>query len=106
MNLLAELDLKTSPYVYVGNNPILYIEPDGMRRTREERQQAREERRMRIEKRKAERRGDEFIETIICYGKKKSIEEREKSSRSGIVVRGMGHGWESLLVRNPMWKAL
>ena len=86
---LAEWDLKTSPYVYVGDNPILYTDPDGMRKTREERQYEREERR-------AEKRGDIFIETVICYGKKKPNKERKKSSRSGIVIRGMGHGWESL----------
>ena len=93
---LAEWDLKTSPYVYVGNNPILYTDPDGMRKTREEWQHEREERRLRIEKRRAERRGDIFLETAICYGKKKPNKERKKSSRSGIEIRGMGHGWESL----------
>ncbi|MBN2348458.1 MAG: hypothetical protein JXJ22_06465 [Bacteroidales bacterium] len=45
MDPVAEWDFKTSPYAYVGNDPINYLDPNGMWRTKEERQKDREERR-------------------------------------------------------------
>ena len=45
-------------FVYVGNNPLVYVDPTGLRRSREERQQDRQERRSDRQERRSERRSD------------------------------------------------
>jgi len=75
---LAEYIFSYSPYHYVKNNPILYIDLFGLTDTI----------------------GTVInpipIPEVVVTIKKPRKKKQRKTSIGGIVIRGMGHGWESL----------